>query len=349
MPRLAALCALLIAAGCGGVGNDPNAGHSQQAVVCASGDRRVCDCGGRTGSQGCTDDGQGFEPCICGVEVPDGGVPGAGDAPPAGCGVCDGCCRGTTCVPLANEHADACGRRGQACRACDAGDVCDTVTGSCAAPGTCNAATCPDGCCGTSGCVTATSWSQCGHGGEACGTCAFGGSVCEADGTCKDNLVDPNEYFYLSIRWVEVAPQTPSGGDWDPWLIGHTAPDPMVCLSYLDAGTGQRRTGCTQPCSDTDSCGFSVADGLLKYCYQQTTCTLCSSPKTVCDPVLFRGSALQQSAIDVTVYDYDPGNANDLIGEAPLPPLSNLDGATRSTNPFASVVQLQYDVLYALP
>jgi hypothetical protein len=348
MLRLAALGILVLAA-CGGAGNDPNAGHSEQAEVCQSGDRRVCNCGGHAGSQGCQNDGQGYEPCICGVEVPDGGLPNTGTTPPAGCGVCDGCCRGTTCVPLANERADACGRRGQNCVGCDPDDVCDTGTGTCAAPGSCNASTCPNGCCGPSGCVTATSWSQCGVAGQACSTCAFGGSVCESDGTCKNNLVDGNEYFYLSIRGIEVSPKTPSGDDWDPWLIGHTAPDPMVCLSYLDSGTGQTRTGCTQPCNDTASCAFDVADGLLRYCYQQTTCTLCSSPKTVCDPVLFRGSALSQGAVDVTVSDYDPANANDLIGEAPLPPLRSLDGQTHSTNSFASVVQVQYDVLYALP
>jgi hypothetical protein len=65
--------------------------------------------------------------------------------------------------------------------------------------------------------------------------------------------------------------------------------------------------------------------------------------------VLFRGSALTQGSIDVNVYDYDPGNADDPMGETPLPPLRSLDGGTHATNSFASVVQLQYDVLYTLP
>jgi hypothetical protein len=342
---------MLLLAACGGSGNDPNSGHAQITQVCSAGDRRVCDCGGRAGEQACSESGEGYEPCLCEVAAPDGGVPGMGDSPPGGCGPCDGCCRGTTCVPLENESEAACGRRGQACVGCDRGGVCDTATGTCATPteGACNAATCPDGCCSPSGCVTSPSWAQCGHKGSTCGTCALGGSVCESNGSCQQALVDGSEYFYLSVRFIDVLAETPAGHDWDPLVFGHTAPDPMVCARYIDSATGLEHRGCTTPCNDTASCGFSVADGLLRYCYEQVTCTLCSSPKTVCDPVLFRGSALVEGSVEVTVDDYDSNNGDDRIAQSTLPPLPRLEGTTLSTNAFGSVVQLQYDVLYELP
>jgi hypothetical protein len=322
--------------------------------VCTPGDRRVCQCGGGKGTQVCTDSGDGFEGCLCEVEVADGGVPGIGSEPPAaGCGTCDGCCRGSTCVPLAGESGALCGRKGQECRSCTGG-VCDNQTGACVltSPGECDAATCPTGCCSPSGCVTSTDWSRCGARGSSCEACELGGTICEADGTCQNNLIADNEYFYLSIRSITVADTDANGHDWDPFLIGHTAPDPYACLSYTDTderGTQIPRSGCLQGCTDSTSCQLSQADGLIKYCYPLNECLLCSSPKIVCDPVLFRGAALKSGTVTLSVSDYDSVTANDSIGQASLPATPGLSTSGYATGPFGRVYQVEYEILYRLP
>jgi len=352
----AVLMAALAAPACGVGGNDPLAGRQDHAVICDKGDRRTCDCGGQAGTQACINSGEGFEPCVCGVDVPDGGLPGQGNAPPTGgCGVCEGCCRGATCIPFDAENSNACGKRGQACSACDDGASCDTDTGTCiqGIAGACNHSNCPYGCCSSNGCVTSPNWAQCGAGGASCSTCRLGGAVCENDGTCNNGLIDQQEYFYISVRSVEVQAQTSSGGDWDSFLWGHTAPDPMVCLNYLDTRDGNpvARTACTpSSCNDSTSCSWNRADGLLKYCYPLSTCTLfCSSPMTVCDPVLFSGRALINGDVDIQVQDVDSVNSNDLIGEGPMPPTRALTGAQYTTGGFGGVVQVQYEILYTLP
>ena len=356
--RSALFGALLLLAGallvaCGGEGNDPTAGKTQSAQICADGDRRVCSCGGSGGMQACKPSGEGFERCVCDGDSPDGGT--SGNLPPSdGCGTCDGCCNGSTCVPFGTQNDTSCGKRGMACRACNNGGVCDSDNGTCVQPtaGVCNRATCPSGCCSATGCITDTSWSQCGAGGVSCGSCALGGTACESDGTCKNNYLAAEEYFYLSVRQINVEPKTPNGWDWDNLVLSHTAPDPMVCLSYTDtdsSGNAVQRSACTKHCSDTASCSLSASDGLLKYCYELSTCFLCSSPKTVCDPILFRGSALKQGTVDALIYDYDPGNANDLIGATTLPQTRTLTGNRFTTGAFPGVLQIEYEILYALP
>ncbi len=351
--RIFVLAVAGVLGGCAGYGVEPPGAQKQAGQVCSEGDRRVCACGGGSGTQVCKAGGDGFDGCICDVDVPDGGIPGMGGAPPSGCGTCDGCCRGDTCVPLEHESDAACGKRGQECRACDAGGVCDNDTGSCVTPtaGVCNRATCPTGCCSPTGCVTDQSWSACGVHGDACQTCALGGTLCEGDGTCRNNFIDDQEYFYLSVRSIQVEKTTSLGSYWD-LVPFHTDPEPLACLSYDDIddrGQTVRRSACTKSCTDTTTCELTQADGLLKYCYALPTCWLCSSPKTVCDPILFHGSALRGGAIHVVVQDYDSTSGNDLIGEANLPPTSNLTTARYRTGSFGSVAAVEYEILYSLP
>jgi hypothetical protein len=124
------------------------------------------------------------------------------------CGVCDGCCQGSTCVAVAAQTTQSCGLKGQACASCVDLNECTSdacVAGACsnkALPDgtTCVTGTCKSGVC--SGCVPACGGKQCGADtcGGSCGTCvspktcntttgqcfctpACGGKQCGAD-TC---------------------------------------------------------------------------------------------------------------------------------------------------------------------
>jgi hypothetical protein len=82
---------------------------------------------------------------------------------------CQGCCNLFTnqCDP-GNTQA-SCGTGGASCRACSAGQVCDA--GSCLGTG-CGPANCANGCCGSTGCVTPPTTTQCGASSSNCFDCA---------------------------------------------------------------------------------------------------------------------------------------------------------------------------------
>lgn len=106
--------------------------------------------------------------------------------------VCDaarcpsGCCSGGptgTCEAYSTQTAASCGTAGATCSPCGNG-VCDTTTGTC----TCDAQTCPNGCCngGPSGpCLPYASQGTgtCGTGGASCQSCS-GGLQCSSAGAC---------------------------------------------------------------------------------------------------------------------------------------------------------------------
>ncbi|MFO0598371.1 MAG: hypothetical protein U0228_23905 [Myxococcaceae bacterium] len=96
-----------------------------------------------------------------------------------------GCCIGSTCV--AGTSNSACGALGQACNVCGDSESC--VSHACTPISTCNASTCPSGCCQGNVCLPGTSASSCGSGGAACSTCSGTSTctnqACTAPSTCN--------------------------------------------------------------------------------------------------------------------------------------------------------------------
>lgn len=97
---------------------------------------------------------------------------------------CSGCCTATgTCVT--GRDTTSCGRGGQLCAPCDAGESCAASGangGSCQAQTACSPATCK-GCCVGNQCVTAPTAAACGTGGVTCQACPDG-QVCDPFGRC---------------------------------------------------------------------------------------------------------------------------------------------------------------------
>lgn len=102
------------------------------------------------------------------------------------CTNCPGCCaNGTTCLP--GDTAAACGTAGAACSTCTTTEKC--TAGACLTnTGTCDAASCPSGCClPDKTCVpfAGQGTASCGKAGEACNVCKTG-ELCQ-QGTCVAN------------------------------------------------------------------------------------------------------------------------------------------------------------------
>lgn len=95
----------------------------------------------------------------------------------------DGCCDQNGLCRFGGDN-DSCGVRGSACVACGANENC--VNGICTdVP--CNASTCPNGCCDTSGtCRNGDTIQACGDGGAACQACTGENPTC-VNGTCRAN------------------------------------------------------------------------------------------------------------------------------------------------------------------
>lgn len=100
---------------------------------------------------------------------------------------CSGCCDADgQCV--SGHDSGACGRRGQACEACGADEVCaaNAANGrTCQPRPTCGPSTCP-GCCVGDICAVGTQPNACGSGGELCQSCSsqVPARVCQS-GSCQ--------------------------------------------------------------------------------------------------------------------------------------------------------------------
>lgn len=80
---------------------------------------------------------------------------------------CEGCCAGNNCV--VNVTPGACGKDGQACKACGPNEACSA--GVCQPAGGCNPQSCA-GCCIGDICAVGTQNTACGLGGGACENCS---------------------------------------------------------------------------------------------------------------------------------------------------------------------------------
>lgn len=116
------------------------------------------------------------------------------------CGTCSiGCCQNNKCM-IGNTNA-ACGTGGGPC------DVCDTATEQCVnnicspLTPTCNATTCPTGCCTSAGsCINPPTDSACGMNGSTCKACESD-ELCNALGKCELN--DPLYSFYIKSAQLD--------------------------------------------------------------------------------------------------------------------------------------------------
>lgn len=263
MPRALLTVALLLAA-CG----------SGETTTCALGDQVPCMCdNGDQSLRICLETGEGYSSCIgCssdGSSVPpiqadmaravatdDGGVPDFSGTPPksGSCSptTCTGCCDDGRCV-LAAAQTDAVCHVGSlgACQQCPSGFHCLPDEACAKSSSTCDATSCPDGCCDGNVCLTAGA-RHCGKGGGACASCAPG-SLC-TDGSCQNDL-DPDAIFYVTINTVDVQATDASGTGWD--TVPSSPPDLKVC--FYDGGG---KLACTKECSDQQTCTFSAAGPL---------------------------------------------------------------------------------------
>jgi hypothetical protein len=87
-----------------------------------------------------------------------------------GPGNCPGCCQGNQCLQGTSDSA--CGTVGISCVTCGADQGC--VNGACSTKPSCDATSCPNGCCWNGACVPGTSTVLCGKGGVPCDSCMQG-------------------------------------------------------------------------------------------------------------------------------------------------------------------------------
>jgi hypothetical protein len=259
------LCALVALAACG---------DAASSTSCKVGDQMPCTCpNGDQAVKLCLETGDGYSSCIgCSGAVPplsvdmrrpvtpsdDGGTPDAAGTAgkPMACSAtnCTGCCKNGNCVLAAEQTDDTCHVGSlTVCQMCPIGFSCIADQACAKTAPSCDATSCPDGCCDGNVCLAAGP-KHCGKAGGTCNTCATG-SLC-TDGSCQ-NDVDPDAVFYVTIQSVEVLSTDADGVPWDTTPVS-SPPDPKVC--FYD---GSGHLACTKECSDMYSCNFSPADGVL--------------------------------------------------------------------------------------
>lgn len=146
--------------------------------LCLPGNSAIA-CGANGGQCGTCGPGQ-----VCQITSAGGGqCIGTVSCGPANCG---GCCDQFGSCRTGTDDS-ACGVAGGACSECDQfGESCDPSSRTCA-PTTCDASSCPFGCCQNGVCIdTFPGDSLCGLGGGQCQTCT-NGQICDGAGTCIDN------------------------------------------------------------------------------------------------------------------------------------------------------------------
>ncbi|CAN5352290.1 hypothetical protein BH09MYX1_BH09MYX1_10400 [soil metagenome] len=139
--------------------------------VCVSGSSSAA-CG--SGGQQCADCAQAGSVCDTTVKKC--------AAPKCGPQNCKGCCAGDTC--LGGSAGNACGKGGLVCNDCTSkSQTCNQTTGACdGPPPTCNAQTCPSGCCQGNNCIPSSN-TTCGTAGKLCQNCTLTNGTCSS-GTC---------------------------------------------------------------------------------------------------------------------------------------------------------------------
>jgi hypothetical protein len=181
-----------------------------------------------------------------GVTASGGGSTAGGGTAACGPGNCSGCCANGQCfaAPL-NGTTNFCGSAGLACDDCGArGQRCDTATLVCVASTSCNAASCPNGCCASGQCFNAPlnqTTNFCGRNGNACVNCQTNGLVC-------------NAATFICV---------PSGAGGGSAAGGGTASGGG---SAAGGGTASGGGMTTDPCMGVPTAGQCLSTALVQYC-----------------------------------------------------------------------------------
>jgi hypothetical protein len=202
---------------------------------------------------------------------PDLGLPGSDDGASSGCNSssCSGCCLGDICT--SGLAANACGTGGMACSVCQGQQLC--TAGFCAAK-TCDATSCPSGCCSADNtCQQGDSASACGDGGGACTACASGEQC--TNNSCA--VKDPGLKTYTVI--AEKANVTNAGV-----VFCNSTMTDTLCDVYLNAKSGSES-------ANTKTINNSMHPQWNKTLFQ------------------IKGTELK-AGVTIKVYDDDPGPWN---------------------------------------
>lgn len=145
---------------------------------------------------------------------------------PCGPSNCAGCCASGVC--RTGNTTSLCGAGGRSCTSCGSGSTCSTDGGVCVATSTCNATTCPTGCCSGDTCLQPTT-TTCGLGGRACSSCLTPlTNTCGATGQCV----------------CGTALACPTG---EKCVGGRCQCDPLTCAGCCDGDTcrpGNQKSRC---------------------------------------------------------------------------------------------------------
>lgn len=167
-----------------------------------------------------------------------------------------GCCQGGAC--MAGNTDSACGKGGASCADCKAaGKTCDSATSACSSgPTTCDATSCPLGCCQGGGCKMGTTESACGQGGAPCASC-MAWEIC-GNGTCKLSTMSKWQVTLVSATVNKAK-------TWDSWAIGsYRNPDLYAGLSLASPSCSSSGVfKCTPTKANTHSASWNHSLGTM--------------------------------------------------------------------------------------
>ncbi len=287
---------------------------------CMPGAKQSCIClGGGEGIQACRSSGASYGACTgCGNDVPD--IPTSDMPGGSQCGDCDGCCDGSTCVKLSNQSdpAGKCGPRGANCAPCSGGKICIEGTGLCGTSTGANCSQCVTGCCKNGACLDDQN-AAC---GPQCTKCTYG--VGCSNGTCTTQI-DSNAQFKIVVKSIQLTASDPTGSSWDGFGGGEA--DPRACFAYQSNGSFIQ--GCTRYCSDSLTCSFNDADGLVV--------------DSNGSPVNFPATILMAGTLRVTGEDDDSPLSPDQAGQGYFPATS-VYKTSYQTGMFGNVVNVVFEL-----
>jgi hypothetical protein len=221
-------------------------------------------------------------------------------------------------VPIASETDTKCGLRGQACAACTGGKVCGQGTGKCV-DNSAGCGACANGCCGaqTNNVCFIEEPTAC---GPSCTACQYG-VICN-NGACTTEI-DQDAAFKVIVKSAKVLVNSTTCPDnWDTF----SEPDPYVCVAYQSGGMLYR--GCNVD---------HYVDGVLSATWDNTTGLMTAGGA----PFLVPASVFTTGKMQISLYDYDFPDPDDLIAQGFFPGTTTLQ-AQYSTGPFGCAMDVTF-------